>query len=162
WEQKGWFWRHTYTRGEPSPWIWNRIDSLLSHLHLNPDRWLTTDCINRLGQPLLCMVLGLLLLPLSLLLGGYLLAAAVSLGVEAVLVFRRKQIMIWDQKDTLAMGQWMAELTSSGSAGKAQQRFQVHVVSPLPLHVAPEPESHSRVAAVPISRITFRCPGCQN
>lgn len=164
WERRGTHWRHTYSRGQPLPWLWGGITAVLKWLGLRPHRWLTTAFINRLGQPLLCFVLGLLLLPLSGLLGLYLLAAAVALVVKAQVVHWMIKQLEWDTKDAQSMGQWMAGITSTGAGGDTPPQFHVQVVTPLPARLAVEPVSARTVASSNPSLHTLRavmsCPQC--
>lgn len=160
WEREGHPWRHSYYRGEPHPWLWAVIENGLTRLGLRPKRWLTTNRIDRFAQPVLCLAVGLAVLPFSRLLGGYLVGASVALLVKAHLIHNRVVEMIRDTNDAQAMSQWLSEATAATSspAADAETVFGVRVVLPLP-EATPEP------MPVPLPsnpRVSLRCPGCRS
>jgi hypothetical protein len=159
WEREGHPWRHSYYRGEPHPRLWTAIGVGLIRLGLRPERWLTTNRIDRFAQPALCLVAGLVVLPVSRLLGGYLIVASVALFVKGHLIHNRVVNLIRDQKDALVTGQWMSETTAATSSTPAEVVFGVRVVLPAPKATAPDP------MPVPLPsnpRVSLRCPGCQS
>lgn len=178
-EKHGKPWRHTYTPGTPHQ-FWVRLAPVLSRIGINPRKYLTVDNVIRFGEPVLCLLIGLLGLLASKTLGYFLIASSAALMLKAHLRHLRYIDTVRDKNDAAAIGQALA---GTGAAGERvvfvvrPATFPVSTLTPTPAQseaeLPDETESSEPVFSVRCGECGRRlkvkekhvgrvcpCPGC--
>lgn len=131
WEAGGGKWRHTYSNGDPLE-LWTRLAPLVAKLGLNPLRQLTPARVVRFYEPALCLILGLILLLVSKLLGGFLIAASIALLFKAQIRHQRFVDAVRDRNDAMLAGEQLAAMPNRMESSTVSEPFVAKVAVALP------------------------------
>jgi hypothetical protein len=165
WERGTGAWRHTYAEGDPHPEFWSRLVAVAEKVGLDADKCLTTEKIVRFYEPALVAVVGLLLMPVSWLLGMYLTVSSVALLLKAQIRSQRRVDALRDRNDAMLTGQILSGMRNRLEKNDAVKQFIARVAIPR-IGAArisdPEPPPLTPTASHSRRKVRVRCRKCES
>ncbi|HEX3147009.1 MAG TPA: hypothetical protein VHR66_02945 [Gemmataceae bacterium] len=149
WERRKRAWRHTFHEGDPLPALWARLGPVFEHLGVDPAEHLTVERVVRFYEPLLVLVSGILLLPASSALGGFLVLSAAALFGKAAIRHQRQLDNLRDLNDGRLTGVILSSLPDRTEEAASDEPFIAQIAIP-PILQEPtrEPPASPRMVKV--------------
>jgi hypothetical protein len=162
--------RYSWSSGEPIQ-AWGWVVRTVQQYCFDPRRFVTVPYICRFYEPGLVLVIGLIIRPISPILGTYLAFCSVALFLKALIVHNRLLNMKRDQIDGRIMNEWIASIHRTAGGRGEQKCFVVRLAEP-PLSkpagvdvseqpASPEEQPGSSTAVVADNLVSVNCRKCK-